>query len=183
MDNTTEETFLAGSENAFELLVNEYSPQLLRYCYGILGNYDDAQDVVQMIMVKLYYKRQNIQFSIAVKSYLYKLAYNSCIDVLRKSKRDKLLQDKYMDNLLLKGEAYDNTMQAKNLISEKLQIAFSKLKPEDRALVYEIVVEEKSYSEITYIFDKSESVLRKRYERARKKLQELLNKTDKGQHN
>lgn len=183
MDNTAEEAFLAGNEAAFNVIVNEYSPPLLRYCFSILGNYEDAQDVVQLIMVKLYYKRTDIRESTAVKSYLYKLAYTGCIDILRKSKRDKALQEKCEDKAILRGETYTDFSHSEGIISEELQWAFSKLKICDRALVYGIAVEEKSYSEMKYILDQSEQVLRKRYERARKKLMEWLNEAANNQHN
>lgn len=45
-----------------------------------------------------------------------------------------------------------------------------KLKPSDRALVYGIAVEERSFKEMSAILQRTESTLRKRYERAKIKL-------------
>lgn len=53
------------------------------------------------------------------------------------------------------------------------------LTPKDRALFFSRAVEEQSYKELSEIYGKSEAVLRKRYERARKKLKaSLINKEE-----
>ena len=68
--------------------------------------------------------------------------------------------------------------QKDGLISEELHKALMMLKPLDRALLHGIAVEEMAYKELSVVFGKSETVLRKRYERARKKLQSILNESE-----
>ena len=40
------------TEQDLEQLVRAYTPALLRYCTGILGNEHDAQDAVQKTFIK-----------------------------------------------------------------------------------------------------------------------------------
>ena len=51
-----------------------------------------------------------------------------------------------------------------------LRAALEALSPQDRGLVFGRVMEEKSYEELSAIYGKSAAALRKRYERARRKL-------------
>ena len=107
--------------------------------------------------------RKSLKDPGAVKAYLYKTAYNICIDCIRRKKRAKAVNDRYI-------EYYESPEKSKNYISEELLAALQKLKPSDRALVYGIAVEERSFKEMSAILQRTESTLRKRYERAKIKL-------------
>ena len=63
-------------------------------------------------------------------------------------------------------------------ISEDIKEALKSLTIADRALVFSRVIEEKSYSELEYIYGVSATTLRKRYERAKKKLAKALMDTN-----
>ncbi len=41
--------------------MDEYEKPLLRYCYSILFNFTDAEDVVQAVFVKAYFRRESIK--------------------------------------------------------------------------------------------------------------------------
>ena len=61
--------------------------------------------------------------------------------------------------------------------SEEVLQALLKLSPLERAVVYVRTVEEMSYQEMAEIFECSEASLRKRHERAKKKLLGYLGNT------
>ena len=58
------------------------------------------------------------------------------------------------------------------------QRAFSALTPEERGLVFGRVMEGRSYEELSQIYGPSAAALRKRYERARKKLALALSESE-----
>jgi RNA polymerase sigma-70 factor (ECF subfamily) len=88
-----------------EPLIDMYSTPLVRYCYGILGNYCDAEDAAQSVFIKLCLSPDILLDVESVKAYLYKTAYHACIDITRKNKRslpvadaEKLREDSHIEN-------------------------------------------------------------------------------------
>lgn len=164
------------NEDVLGNLIEKYSDRLIKYCYTILGNYQDAEDAVQDTFIRIYYKIDSIANEAAIVTYMYRISYSISIDMLRKKKRQNKLTEKYGKQL--QEEAVYDISQRDNLISEELNEALMTLKPLDRALLHGIAVEEMAYKELSIVFGKSEMVLRKRYERAKKKLQSILNESE-----
>lgn len=164
------------NEDVLDNLIEKYSDRLIKYCYTILGNYQDAEDAAQDTFIRIYYKIDSIANEAAIVTYMYRISYSISIDMLRKKKRQNKLTEKYGKQL--QEEAVYDISQRDNLISEELNEALMTLKPLDRALLHGIAVEEMAYKELSIVFGKSETVLRKRYERARKKLQSILNESE-----
>ena len=152
--------FISGSETALEELISKMTPPLMKYSYNILLNYSDAEDAVQNAFVKTYLGRAAIRDPETLNSYLYRTVYNSSIDIIRK-RRFLMTQSMIRHN-------------ESTYISEEMSAALGKLQPQDRALVYNRVIDEMGYTELAEIYGKSEQNLRKRFERAKKKLANLL---------
>lgn len=151
--------FMDGEEEALNEVIQTYSKPLSKYCYSVLGNYHDVEDAVQTAFVRVYQKRRTIQNSKTFPSFLYRTAYHICIDMIRKQKRFLIP---------VKEEVQESYM------SEELYEALMKLKPLDRAVIYNKVVNEMSYKELSEIYGKSEVSLRKRMERIKAKLKKEL---------
>lgn len=166
------------NEEELYRLIEKYSDRLIKYCYSILGNYQDSEDAVQDTFIRLYYKFSSINNEEAIITYMYRIAYSIGIDILRRRKRNNNLTDKYERYLNDSCEVYEMPDGEGN-ISEELYSALMSLKPIDRALVHGIAVEELSYRELSVVLGKSEMVLRKRYERARKRLKSILKEREK----
>ncbi|MCL2421557.1 MAG: sigma-70 family RNA polymerase sigma factor [Defluviitaleaceae bacterium] len=157
-----------------EKAIEAYGKPILRYCHGILCNYHDAQDAVQLTFIKAYradFKADKSTSSLG--SWLYRIAYHTCLDMLRKRKR--ILR--FMEKATSEASCYQ--MEAP-YISEGLKAALLTLSAKDRALVLNRVIDEMEYNELADIYGASPSALRKRYERAKKKLASNL---EGGMHN
>lgn len=169
MEDTTLET---DFEDNWEIELNKamelYGHQLLRYCHNILCDYADAQDAVQETFIKSYYKRKQFRENISMQAWLYRIAYTTCIDILRYRKLRSLLPHRFRANDGNSGKEY---------MSDEMKAALTALSPKDRALVFSRVIDEKSYGELELIYNSSSAALRKRYERARKKLASILRKS------
>ena len=166
-DGVIARTFLNDGEIGLETVVNAYNHALLRYCHSILCDYHMAQDVVQTTFIKLYNSKNkfganNKNQDKDLLNFLYKIAYNTCIDEIRKRKR-------IADNPVQPAAS-----RRPDYIPENIQAALMNLSTLDRAITYSHAVDDISFAELAKIYGKSAASLRKRYERAKKKLSELL---------
>ena len=152
----------------FELedIIALHGRQILVYCHNILCNYHDAQDAVQVTFIKAYNKRGSYKPTVSLSAWLYKIAYNTCIDIIRKRR--------FSLTGLWGGRPEGSYQMEENYISEELKGALLTLSARDRALVYNRVIDDMDYKELAVIYNASEAALRKRYERAKNKLAEQL---------
>lgn len=164
--NNLDISFSEGDEEALCHAINIYGQKLLRYCHNILCDYSEAQDAVQITFIKAYEKRKSFKTGTSLSSWLYKIAYNTCIDLIRKKRLLFFLPD-----------THQSTHQD-DFICDDLKKALLSLKPADRALVFSRVIDEKSYSDLEQIYQCSAATLRKRYERAKKKLAKSLKESN-----
>jgi RNA polymerase sigma-70 factor (ECF subfamily) len=172
------DAFTSGSEEAVTALIEEYGAPVIRYCYGIVCNYSDAEDAAQTAFIKVCLHRKRIRDPRALRAYLYRTAYRTCIDIIRKNRHTVLMPDaeSAMQGLRTCDYSYVDTYDGG--FPDELREALASLTPPDRALVVARAVHEMSYAELSALYGKSEAVLRKRYERARGKLADKLRGTD-----
>ncbi|EEG78618.1 RNA polymerase sigma factor [Dethiobacter alkaliphilus] len=161
--------FAAGGETELHRAIELYGQPLLRYCHNILCDYAEAQDAVQVTFIKAYNKRNTFKNSTSLRAWLYRIAYTTCIDILRKK---KILSIIPLVPSSLQAPANDN------LIADDLKDALLKLTPAERALVFSRVIDETSYADLESIYQVPATTLRKRYERAKAKLAKSLKETN-----
>ncbi len=70
--------------------VNLYSDGIFRFILKNMGDRFEAENIVQNTFEKLWIRKQDVKMETA-KSYLFKVAYNNMIDVIRKNKRQTSL--------------------------------------------------------------------------------------------
>ena len=106
------------------------------------------------------------------------LTYNRCINHLKK--RRLVFFEEVPEQIRTAEEnvTSEGSTDEDGGFSEKTLKALSHLKPADRALVYGKVMDERSYEEMAQELNASPAALRKRYERARKKLAKHLTAAD-----
>ena len=78
-----------GDPAAFEELVRLYRSQVAGIAYRIVGDYDDAKDITQMVFVKLYHNLRRYDPEKRFTTWLYRIATNASIDYVRKFKKQK----------------------------------------------------------------------------------------------
>ena len=158
-------SFAAGDEDALSQVICRYGPPLLRYCHHILCDYHEAQDAVQITFCKAYSHRRRFQAGTNLSAWLYRLAYTTCVDLLRRRNRQIFSQP-------------PTPAENPDYIGPALREALLTLSVEERALVFGRVMEERSYEELSQMLGKSAATLRKRYERARSKLAQALSQQE-----
>jgi RNA polymerase sigma-70 factor (ECF subfamily) len=76
-----------GLEADFARLADEHRRELHLHCYRMLASFDDAEDAVQETMLRGWRARESFDGSILFRAWLYRIATNVCIDVLRRRSR------------------------------------------------------------------------------------------------
>lgn len=83
----------AGDRRAFAAIYKRYHQDLYRFCLSIVGRPDDAQDALQNTMVKALRSLPGEEREIKLKPWLYRVAHNESVDLLRRRREGPELDD------------------------------------------------------------------------------------------
>jgi RNA polymerase sigma-70 factor (ECF subfamily) len=167
-----------GNLNNFRKLVELTSPFAFSVAFRMLGDEDQAKDVVQETMVTIWQKLKKIRSAEVYKTWIYRIVINKCYDQLRKRKRNpefvadektwKLLSDSISEN---PSAEMENTETARiiNLLSERLS-------PKQKAVFVLSDIEQMSHDEISAITGMSKSGVKSNLHYARKSISEMVEK-------
>jgi len=152
--------------------VEEYQQVLINVAYRITNDMESAKDIVQDTYLKVLESKDEFKGASSLKTYLYRIVINKCIDAKRRRARWGSLVD------LITKESVENSQDALE-------------KAEDKALVRKILntipqkfrvplilaeVEGMSYAEIADILKLSLNTIRTRIFRCRRKLRKEFEK-------
>jgi RNA polymerase sigma-70 factor (ECF subfamily) len=84
-----------GDMAAFDMIYRAYSKRLFRFVLGLIKTESDAEEIVQEVFVKIWESHENIEDFALFDSYLFTIAYNSTISLIRK----KLSKEKYIQHI------------------------------------------------------------------------------------
>ncbi len=83
--------FQAGDERTFDMIVTQYHSRLINVASVILGDADEADDMVQETFVKAYFKHKSFRGDSSLYTWLYRILHNMCITALRKRKSKTII--------------------------------------------------------------------------------------------
>jgi RNA polymerase sigma-70 factor, ECF subfamily len=73
-----------GDEGAYQRLVQPHQGELHAHCYRMLGSVHDAEDALQDAMLRAWRGMSRFEGRSSLRSWLYKIATNACLDVIGK---------------------------------------------------------------------------------------------------
>lgn len=112
-DNITQELLarlINGDMLAFDLVYQIYSHKLYSFIFKIVKNEGEAEDIVQEVFVKLWGARDKLHDHQLLNSYIFRIAYNRSIDLIRK----RINNSKYLEQL----DSTLNVQVSPSLLSE-----------------------------------------------------------------
>ncbi len=168
--------FQAGDERAYVELVNRYKDRLLNFVFQFLGDMEQAEDVVQDTMLRLYEKKHYYKEIAKFSTWIYTIARNLANTELRKRKRRKTT---YLSHMSKDERQYeipavqDNVDQSlhNEFIQDRIKSAISKLPEHYKMVIILRDIQELSYDDISNIVGVPLGTIKSRINRARLQLQ------------
>ena len=153
----------ADLENA----ILKYSDLLYRICFLILKNEQDVGDVIQETFIQYMKKHPDFESEEKKKAWLIKVSQNKCKDFLRFHKRHSYVPIDEVEDILMGTSDVEP--------SHKVQLEeIWELEYKLKSVVILYYIEGYSIKETAQMLAISESACKKRLERARNKLKEML---------
>lgn len=144
-DNQLCSALRKGDEKAFDILFMRYYPALCVYARQFLND-EDAQDIVQNLMVWLWENREMLVVESTLRSYLFSAVRNSCLTELRKKEIRRKVHHQIHQNLQHLFE--DPDFYVVNELIEKIEEAMATLPETYREAFAKNRFEQKTYNEI-----------------------------------
>jgi RNA polymerase sigma-70 factor, ECF subfamily len=134
---------LAGDERAFEALVNRYHHILLDYIRRIMKDDEQANDVLQVVLLRLHLALPSLLTNVSLQPWLFQVTRNCCLDELRKQSHRPALRFSELsrdDELELTESIQDPHPLPEEILEQidlhtTLQQALGKLPPRFRLVV------------------------------------------------
>lgn len=154
----------AGSEPAFETIVERYRRALMRYVSRLLPP-ERAEDVVQQSFVKAYEAMHRDGAELNLRPWLYRIAHNTALNALR----DRGLRHDQLDERMDGVERPDQALERKQGLRE-LVVAVQALPDRQRDAILLRELEGRSYDEIATALGVTDGAVRQLLNRARNSL-------------
>jgi RNA polymerase sigma-70 factor, ECF subfamily len=173
---------LAGSEDAFRMLVSRHQRRVYNLLARMLRNPALAEDLAQETFLKAYAKLRTFNPTFKFSNWILRIAHNSAIDSLRRlgpqevpideiteagqARLDDVLIDRSSDEAVSRLERRD--------LARALDAAMARLRPEYRKVVALRYQEDLSYEEIAAITGDPIGTVKSNLHRARAQMAEFL---------
>lgn len=163
---------LSGNQVALGQLIEKYQNQMYSVCLSILKKSDEAQEATQDTFIKMHKSLSSFQQGSKFSSWLYKIAYRTSLDYLRKRKKTVDIEEVSF-SLESNTNSHDNVMMQSEL-SEQLLMAISYLNPEEAGVIRMFYLEEMTIKELAKITGNTISNVKVKLFRGRKKLAGII---------
>ena len=154
------------NQETFKNTVFVLKDEMYRFAKRFLVSSDEAQDLVQDLMMKFWQKKDELA-GLNIKSYALKCVKNECLNKLK----HEIVKQNFADLQIHRSELYK--MEVNNL-KEKIINFINELPEKQKMVIHLKDVEEYEVSEISEILEMEENAVRVNLMRARQKVKEQI---------
>ncbi len=169
--------FQEGDINAYNELVKRYKDRLLNFVFRYFNNVEQAEDVVQDTLIKLYTHASYYKNVAKFSTWIFTIAKNNALTELRKNKRKKTdslwTKDGQIIDINSKEESLDSKVQNEIAI-DQLNKFLDEIPENFRMAVVLRDFQELSYEEISKILEIPIGTIKSRINRGRIQLAEKM---------
>ena len=166
---------IEGNSNGFNILVDRYKDLVFSLALKMVKNREEAEEVAQDTFIKVFKSLSQFKGDSKFSTWIYKVTYNTCLDRLKKTKREQQVvsiddfninQIKNIDNALDKMEEKER--------EKAIQDCINLLSSDDAFLLTLFYFEEQSLEEISKVLGITPNNVKVKLFRSRKKLTTIL---------
>ena len=170
-DKELMERFLRGEVEGFNLLVKNYKVRLFSLLYRLVGNREEAEDILQETFLRVYRQKESYDFNYSFSTWIYTIALNLCRNLYKRKKKVRFLG---MDSLVNHPDPNSENHGNRNRLSSILEGAISSLPFKYRTVFLLRDVDQLSYEEVASTLSLPLGTVKSRVNRARRILQKKL---------
>lgn len=179
-DNTDEESstdvelmhrIKQGDDSALAELIDRWKTPLINFFYRSIRSYETAEDLSQVVFVRIYRAAPKYQPTAKFSTYLFHIARRLLINEFRRQQRKPL---DTVDPSELRAVDTAQSMREINEIEEAFENALEELPENQRTAILLLKQQQLSYQEIAAIMDATESAVKTWIFRARQYLKLAL---------
>jgi len=188
IENAEERELIVESQQgnilAFEKLVLRYQDKVYSLAYYLTKNKEDAEDLAQIALIRVYQRIRKFNFKSSFGTYLYRIVYNVFLDEQKKAYAKQKEREISLEAALeLENYTFGEVNRSfksveeefeKQALREKVKQAITLLPPEFRIPLVMYHIQGFSYQEIASIMKTSIGTVMSRISRARQKLRKIL---------
>lgn len=154
------------SEEKLNYIIDAYADTILRLSYSYLKNLQDAEDVCQIIFIKLYEMNKLFVDTDHEKAYILHITANACKDILKSSWKKKKVDLEAVREVEAPSTIHQGILSEVYELDEKYQ-----------TVIYLHYYEGYKVAEIAKILKLTSSTVKTRLSRGREKLKKILEET------
>jgi RNA polymerase sigma-70 factor (ECF subfamily) len=159
-----------GDQDAFAAVIRHYDVGLRALAYRLLGDRDQMDDALQEAYVNAYRALPRFRGDSKLGTWLYRIAYNACVDELKRSRRAvQAPLDEVAEPADPRASVAETVESRRDLV-----VALSQLAPEDRAAVLLVDAQGFDYREAGEVLGVPAGTIASRLNRARSALRRAL---------
>ncbi len=166
------------TEEEFADVVEQYTNYVYNVAYRMMGNRDDADDVVQDAFISAYRARERFRGDAQVTTWLYRITVNAALMRIRKDKRRVQMtapEDSYQERHVANWDDTPDRAALNTELRNQIQAGLAELPEDLRTAVVLRDVQGLSNTEAAEVLDISVSALKARLHRGRVALRDRLN--------
>jgi len=160
-------------ERAYTAIIKKYQEKLYWHIRRMVIDHDDANDVLQNVLIRVWKGLENFREDSQLYTWLYRIATNESLTFLEQQKKKSTVSLSDVETGLSNKIRADQNFDA-NKLEWKLQLAIQQL-PEKQRVVFSLrYYEEMPYEEMSRVLETSEGALKASYHHAVKKIEEYI---------
>jgi RNA polymerase sigma-70 factor (ECF subfamily) len=167
-------------------IIERYQGKLFAYLYRLIGNKEEAEDLLQDVFIKAYKNLHSFDAERKFSSWIYRIAHNEAVNHIKRKYLKKFISLEDISSTKDKLEASSSEGGADDLWERKEAIkevgdAVNRLPLKYRQVLLLRYFSDKAYEEIGEILEKPVNTVGTLINRAKKKLAEEINKLKNNQ--
>ncbi len=163
----------ATKEKAYTAIIKKYQEKLYWHIRRMVVDHDDANDVLQNMLIKVWKSLENFREDSQLYTWLYRIATNESLTFMEQRKKRTSVSFGDVEDALSNKIVADKDFDA-NKLEWKLQLAIQQLPEKQKAVFNLRYYDEMPYEEMSRVLETSEGALKASYHHAVKKIEEFI---------